>query len=107
MSISLFDETRIQKTRTERYLTFKWSYDYTTDEQITALETLFSKNNIKFILYRSKGYYHHEWIVNKSGKQWKEIIKLVNSIKAVRYNYITSDKEKMKEIDGKLIIYVF
>lgn len=94
--VDLFSkQVRQSKPKKERYLTFKWGYDYTTEEQITALENILKENDIHYVLYKSNGYWSHEWIIAKGKFTWNDIMKMVNSIKAPKYDFISSEREKM------------
>lgn len=81
--------------KAERYLHFKWAYDYTAKEQILKLQTELQNKNIPFVLYRSNGYYSHEWIIAKSKYSWSDIMSIINNVKPAKYNYISSHKERM------------
>lgn len=81
--------------KNERYLYFKYPYDYTTKEQINNIETLLHENNIAYVFYQSSGYYPHEFYIAKSGKTWDNIMRLINSVKAPKYDYISSNNQEM------------
>lgn len=81
--------------RSERYMHFKWAYDYTTKEQIEQLKAMLQEKNIPFVFYLSNGFYPHEWIIAKGKYSWDNIMHIVNSIYPAKYDYISSKNEHM------------
>ncbi len=80
----------------ERVLTFK--YPYEKKEEKDKLKEVFVQHSIEFICYESNGYYAHEFVVRKSGRKWNNIYKIINSVKAAKYNFKNVD---IRLIDGK------
>lgn len=69
----------------------KFGYPYEMRDKVDELEKILMQKGIRFILYRSDGYWHHEFIVRKTkGFTWNDIMKIVNSVKAPKYK---KDKE--------------
>lgn len=76
---------------TERCLTFKYSGDNKI-ENSKKLSALLKDNNIDFVCYLETGnYYPCMFVVRRSKRKWNDIMKLVNSIQAPKYDYITSN----------------
>lgn len=86
----------------ERVLTFKYPFENITD--VNKLKELFINNNIEFICYESKGWYAHVFVVRKSGKKWNELYKMINSIRAAKYEF---KKTYIEAVEGKLTEVVY
>lgn len=86
----------------ERVLYFCYPFENKADMQ--KLKTVLEENKIEFICYESDGYYPHEFVVRKSGKKWEDIYKVINSVKAAKYNY---KYVYLKYLDGQLKEYVY
>jgi hypothetical protein len=91
----------------ERCLTFKWSKTFNSDTntQVTELSKKLRENNINFCVYNDETdkYYPVEFTIRRSGKQWIDIIKIINEVRAAKYNYekrsfYFDDTGKMQEL---------
>lgn len=73
---------------TERCLTFKYAGD-NKQENCIKLSKLLDENNIDYACYDSNSnYWYATFIVRRCNNKWNDIIRLINSIKAAKYNYI-------------------
>ena len=86
----------------EKVLIFKYPYENITE--VNKLKELFKDNNIEFICYESEGYYEHEFVVRKSGRKWNELYKMINSIRAAKYEF---KKTYIEVMEGKLTEVVY
>ena len=84
----------------ERALTFK--YPYESIDVVNKIQRLLDDNGVEFILYKSDGYYPHEFVVRKGSYTWNDIMRLVNSVKAPKYSYKNTE---FGDRDGKLVEY--
>jgi len=87
----------------ERCLTFK----YVGDNKVynsKQLAELLKQNNIDFVCYLETGnYYSCKFTVRRSGKKWNDIIKLINSIYATKYDYIKAIFYISNELKGNVL----
>lgn len=67
----------------EMALRFKVPFE--RHEEVEKIENILAANNVKYIAYKSTGYYNHEFVVRRSGYTWNNIMKMVNSVYAPRY----------------------
>lgn len=86
----------------EKVLTFK--YPFENIAEVNKLKELFSSNNVEFICHESDGWYSHEFLVRKSGKKWNELYKMINSVRAAKYEF---KKTCIEIIEGKLTEVVY
>ena len=63
----------------------RFGYPYEFIDEAHELEKLLDSKKVKFIFYKSKGYYKHEFVVRKSGYTWNDIMDMINSIKPAKY----------------------
>lgn len=78
-------------TISERCLTFKYAGENKVQES-KSLISLLESNKIDFVCYLETGsYYPCQFTVRRSGKKWNDIMKLVNSIYAPKYDYAKPD----------------
>ena len=63
----------------------RFGYPYESIDEAHELEKLLDSKKVKFIFYKSKGYYKHEFVVRKSGYTWNDIMDMINSIKPAKY----------------------
>lgn len=69
----------------ERVLIFNYPFDFT--DKVKQLKDVLKQNNVEFICNESNGYYPHSFIVRKSGKMWDELYKMINSVRAAKYDF--------------------
>lgn len=75
----------------ERCLTFKYGGD-DKNEKAEQLAKVLKENNIDFICYNTDStYYHCQFVVRRCGKKWNDLMRLINSIKAAKYDYVKTD----------------
>lgn len=86
----------------EKVLTFK--YPFENIAEVNKLKELFANNNVEFICHESDGWYSHEFLVRKSGKKWNELYKMINSVRAAKYEF---KKTCIEIIEGKLTEVVY
>ena len=79
-------------TTNERCLSFKYAGNDKV-EKSKSLSNLLEENKIDFVCYMNKesNYYPSEFILRRSGKKWNDIMKLVNSVQAPKYDYTKID----------------
>jgi hypothetical protein len=71
----------------ERCMTFKYASEDKV-EKSKELANLFSTSNIDFVCYLETGYYYPcQFTVRRSNKKWNDIMRLINSIKAAKYDF--------------------
>lgn len=87
-----------QKQITERVLRF--TYAFGTKEEAEKMKEALKKENIGFISYESIGYWPHEFTVRRSGKKWDDVLKIVNSVHAVKYKF---KRTCLGHYDGKVV----
>lgn len=78
----------------ERFLCFKYGSDEETKGFVNKLCDLLTENNIDFVCYWDDGeskYYPCEFVVRRCGKRWNDIMALINTVKAAKYDYRTKD----------------
>jgi hypothetical protein len=79
------------ETTKERCLMFKYAGEDKVQKS-KQLAELLQQNNIDFVCYLETGnYYPCQFTVRRSSKKWNDIMKLVNSVQAPKYNYINTD----------------
>ena len=84
-------------TTNERCLNFKYAGDDKI-EKSKSLSNLLEQNKIDFVCYLETGdYYPCQFTVRRSGKKWNDIMKLVNSIQAPKYDYSKIDFHTTRE----------
>jgi len=93
-------------TTNERCLTFKYAGNDKA-EKSKSLSNLLEQNNIDYVCYLENGnYYPCQFILRRSGKKWNDIMKLVNSVQAPKYDYAKIDfyitDEVKKNVLGKI-----
>jgi len=80
------------ETVRERCLTFKYGRTEDTSEKAEQLCKLFEQNSIDYVCYdKDSNYYSCQFVVRRCNKKWNDIMDLVNSIHAPKYNYKTID----------------
>lgn len=86
---SSFDiEPESKHTTIERCLSFKYGGD-SQKELSEKLAKLLEENNIDYVCYNHKSdYYLSNFIVRRCGKKWNDLYKLINSVKAAKYDFI-------------------
>lgn len=74
----------------ERCLTFKYGRNENTIEDANKLCKLLEENKIDYVCYdKESNYYHCKFVVRRCKNKWNDILKLVNSIRSAKYDYIT------------------
>lgn len=63
----------------------KFAYPFAMKDKAKELTELLDNNGIDYKFYESDGYWPHEFVVRRSGRTWNDIMKMVNSVHAVRY----------------------
>lgn len=90
----------------ERCLTFKYGRNETTSQKAEELCKLLKKNNIDFVCYnKDSNYYSCSFIIRRCGKKWNDIMRLINSIQAAKYDYKTIDfyiTDEFREVLGNI-----
>ncbi|MGL6216419.1 MAG: hypothetical protein ACRC36_00175 [Lacrimispora sphenoides] len=82
----------------ERVLVFNYPFEFT--DKVKQLKNILKQNNVEFICNESNGYYPYSFIVRKSGRRWNELYKMINSVRAAKYDF---RKAELDQIDGNLI----
>lgn len=99
---------KLPKYINERCLTFKYGGD---DKNIKAeqLSKLLKENNIDFICYNTDdAYYLCQFVVRRCGNKWNDLMRLINSVRAAKYDYVKTDfyirdmEQEHKEIFGNI-----
>ena len=85
-----------------RVLTF--SYPYESVDKADAVSDLLNTLGIEHVYYKSDGGYNHQFVVRRSKRTWNDIMRAVNSVKAVKYSYKNTYFENR---DGKLVEVVY
>lgn len=80
------------ETIKERCLTFKYGRIENTSEKAEQLCKLLEQNNIDYVCYdKDSNYYSCKFVVRRCGKKWNDIMRLINSVRAAKYDYVTID----------------
>ena len=93
-------------TTKERCLTFKYGRNENTIEDANKLCKLLEENKIDYVCYdKESNYYHCEFIVRRCKNKWNDIMKLINSVRSAKYDYITIDfylTEEKRDYEGNI-----
>lgn len=82
----------------ERVLVFNYPFEFT--DKVQQLKDVLKQNYVEFICKESNGYYPHSFIVRKSGRRWNELYKMINSVRAAKYEF---RKVELDHRDGRLV----
>lgn len=84
-------------TKPERALTFRYPEQYS--DQAHELDDLLTDEGIKHVMYDDRDF-GFKFVIGRSGRTWNDIMKLINSVKAPKYDYIQT---RFDERNGRWI----
>jgi len=94
------------ETVNERCLTFRYGRTEQTLQIAEQVAKLLEQNNIDYVCYdKDSNYYSCKFLVRRSGKKWNDIMKLINTVKAPKYDYIKTDfyiTDEIREVLGNI-----
>ena len=76
---------RTTTTKLERALTFRYPEQYR--DQAYELDDLLTDEGVKHVMYDDRDF-GFKFVIGRSGRTWNDLMKLINSVKSAKYNYV-------------------